>query len=241
MFNSLSCFNLFCLEYLKGPAWLENLLSTTFFLGCEIHNKHRNECNKYCLDCTDDAFCSHCIPTNHKGHHVIQIRRSSYQECVRVGDIEKALEIDGVQTFVINGAKVIFLNKRGRCISQTKNTGGGNLRNNFCKNTAECMTCGRTLLEPFCFCSIECKFEWIRNDDSGRFVLGVKKDEEEAKTIPKEMATLSSEEEKDKELKEETNKEESETVIAPPPIQPPRPVSYNSRKRKGIPRRAPFF
>ncbi|CAL0321956.1 unnamed protein product [Lupinus luteus] len=162
----------------------------------------------------------------------MQIRRSSYQECVRVGDIEKALEIDGVQTFVINGAKVIFLNKRGRCISQTKNTGGGNLRNNFCKNTAECMTCERTLLEPFCFCSIECKFEWMGNDDSGRFVLGVKKAEEEVKTNPKE---------KEKELEEETNKEVTQSVMAPPTVQPPRPVSYNSRKRKGIPRRAPFF
>ncbi|KAE9587972.1 hypothetical protein Lal_00002697 [Lupinus albus] len=216
-------------ECMKVPEWVEHVLSSTFFSACEIHTKHRNECNKYCIDCTDDAFCSHCVPTSHKGHHVIQIRRSSYEECVRVEDLQKALDINGVQTFVINSAKVIFLNKRGRCVSQTKNNGGGNLRNNLCKNTTECMTCQRTLLEPFCFCSIECKFEWIKKDESGKFFLSVKNEEE--------MATLTSKE-KDIELEEETNKEIFQSGIDRPPA---RPVSYNSRKRKGIPRRAPFF
>ncbi|KAK7266873.1 hypothetical protein RIF29_19531 [Crotalaria pallida] len=167
----------------------------------------------------------------------------------RVVDINKDLDLNGVQEFVINGAKVIFLNKRGRCVSQTKPNGGCTIRNNVCKNTmTECMTCQRSLVEPSCFCSIECKLECIRKDESGSFVLSVKKDEE-MKELPEEMKgvvheelpTLPSEE-KEKKVEEGTSKEVSKTVISPDPDKPtPRPVNYNSRKRKGIPRRAPFF
>ncbi|PPD85395.1 hypothetical protein GOBAR_DD17662 [Gossypium barbadense] len=72
------------------PPWLESLLSTAFFTICPRHrDTPRNECNMYCLDCMDDAFCFYCRSSRHKDHHVIQIRRSSYHDVVRVAEIQK--------------------------------------------------------------------------------------------------------------------------------------------------------
>ncbi|KAK7261279.1 hypothetical protein RIF29_27588 [Crotalaria pallida] len=245
-------------ELKRVPQWVELLLATTFFLACEIHTKYKNECNKFCIDCMGDPFCSHCIPTSHKDHNVIQIRRSSYHECIRVADIKDNLDLTGVHPFVINGAKVIFLNKRGRCLSQTKAAnGGGPIRNNLCKGAmTECMTCERTLVEPYHFCSIECKLDCIKKDESGTFVLSVKKDEEEEKEKAEETKGVPDEElpqddepaleskEKGKEVEEGTSsKQVSQNEISPydPDKPAPKPNNYNSRKRKGIPRRAPFF
>ncbi|KAL3569576.1 hypothetical protein D5086_029466 [Populus alba] len=95
------------------PPWLESLLSTSFFTVCRTHgDESRNECNMYCLDCEGDAFCFYCRSSRHKDHQVIQIRRSSYHDVVRVAEIQKVLDISGVQTYVINIARVLFLNER---------------------------------------------------------------------------------------------------------------------------------
>ncbi|KAK9151557.1 hypothetical protein Syun_009866 [Stephania yunnanensis] len=56
----------------------------------------RSECNLYCLDCKWDAFCFYCWSSRHMDHGVIQIRRSSYHDAVRVAEIQKVLDIGGV-------------------------------------------------------------------------------------------------------------------------------------------------
>ncbi|KAI4385459.1 hypothetical protein MLD38_003481 [Melastoma candidum] len=96
------------------PPWLESLLSTPFFSVCPSHrHSPRNECNMYCLDCNGPrAFCYNCRSSCHKDHHIIQIRRSSYHDVVRVSEIQQVLDIGGVQTYVINSTRVVFLNER---------------------------------------------------------------------------------------------------------------------------------
>ncbi|KAK2655031.1 hypothetical protein Ddye_008083 [Dipteronia dyeriana] len=208
------------MDTLLVPPWLETLLTTAFFTVCRTHgDAARSECNMFCLDCNGgDAFCFYCRSSKHKDHQVIQIRRSSYHDVVRIGEIQKMLDISGVQTYVINSARVVFLNERPQ-----PRTG---------KGVAHiCEICGRSLLDPFRFCSLGCKLVGIkRNRDASFITLGVEQNESSMERREGISRLVSSREE------EQLREASQQDIYAPTSPRPP----SSARRRKGIPHRAPF-
>ncbi|CAI9090626.1 OLC1v1025440C1 [Oldenlandia corymbosa var. corymbosa] len=134
-------------EVMKPPAWLQGLMAETFFAACGVHlNRRKNEKNIFCLDCCH-SFCPHCLPSHHS-HGSIQVRRYVYQSVVRLEDLEKLIDCSFIQPYTINSAKVIFLNQREQSKSG-KSSGNA------------CLTCDRILQDPFSFCSLSCKVDYM--------------------------------------------------------------------------------
>ncbi|XP_042399527.1 protein RGF1 INDUCIBLE TRANSCRIPTION FACTOR 1-like [Zingiber officinale] len=220
------------------PLWLRPLLKTSFFVPCAVHGEsNKNECNLYCLECTGQALCSYCLP-EHKDHHVVQIRRSSYHNVIRVSEVSKFIDISCIQTYIINSAKIVFLNERPQ-LRQGKGV------------TNTCEICCRSLLDSFRFCSIGCKLEGMGTDPELSFVLRPKSGRESSLML-------------DSEYSDEPLTPRKLRKTAPPfgrsfiqipataathsgnesssisPGTPPIVVSYRTSPRKGVPHRAPF-
>ncbi|KAG0460669.1 hypothetical protein HPP92_020565 [Vanilla planifolia] len=201
----------------RWPSWLKPLLSTRFFVHCKLHaDAHKSECNMFCLDCKNGALCAPCL-AHHRDHRIIQIRRSSYHDVIRVSEIQKILDISEVQTYVINSARVVFLNER------PQQKPGKGITNYLCE------ICSRSLLDSFRFCSLGCKIVGVSNDaqmTNGK----TKKMSNRVFAAPEVGESYSSTSEK--------------SIVVPsftPSTPPPTAVSYRTAKRrKGIPHRAPF-
>lgn len=127
------------------PLWLEVLLAEKFFASCTKHDSSKkNEKNIFCLDCIS-SICQHCV-SDHKLHHLLQIRRYVYHDVIRLHDIQKLLDCSRVQTYTINSARVVFLKER----PQPKSSKG--LGSN-------CESCERSLQDAYKFCSVACKVD----------------------------------------------------------------------------------
>lgn len=210
-----------------GPPWLTPLLRTSFFIPCEIHlESTKNECNMYCLDCMGNALCSYCL-SHHKDHHVVQIRRSSYHNVIRVAEVSKFIDISCVQTYIINSAKIVFLNERpqprpGKGVTNT------------------CEICCRSLLDSFRFCSLGCKLGGMRKGDPDlTFNLRCNKlsrdslhgSESDDDSTPKKLRKTSA-----FALSEDEGGNFNNSISpGTPPI-----INYRTSRRKGVPHRAPF-
>ncbi|XP_024367011.1 protein RGF1 INDUCIBLE TRANSCRIPTION FACTOR 1 [Physcomitrium patens] len=142
----------------EGPVWLKPLLKADFFATCPLHGvSAKSERNLFCFKCMGDGICASCA-VDHKDHHVVQIRRSSYHDVIRVSEIQKLLDLSTVQTYIINSARVVFLNER----PQPRPAKGV---------TNTCETCERSLLDTFRFCSLGCKLAGIKRHKDLSFSL----------------------------------------------------------------------
>eukprot|EP00898_Chlorokybus_atmophyticus_P005369 jgi/Chlat1/5833/Chrsp4S06226 len=133
------------------PAWLAGLIGGTFFVPCPEHvaaagGGVKGERNFFCMQCPDAALCPLCLSA-HRGHKVIQVRKSSYHDAVRLLDIQHQLDLSSIQTYVINSARIIFL--RARPHAQVPTTSKA--------FQSSCVVCDRSLQDNFKYCSIGCK------------------------------------------------------------------------------------
>ncbi|KAG6593617.1 hypothetical protein SDJN03_13093, partial [Cucurbita argyrosperma subsp. sororia] len=136
------------------PIWLQALLSEKFFNACVVHeDAKKNEKNIFCFDCSL-GICPHCL-SSHRSHKLLQIRRYVYHDVIRLDDAVKLIDCAFVQSYTTNSAKVVFLKQR----PQTRNFRGssGNL----------CSTCDRSLQDPYLFCSLSCKIDYLVKAQGG--------------------------------------------------------------------------
>ncbi|CAK9859867.1 unnamed protein product [Sphagnum jensenii] len=146
---------------LQKPAWLEALLSEKFFVACTKHAAlKKNERNVFCVDC-NGGVCQHCVGSHRTSHCVLlQIRRYVYHDVIRLQDIQRLLDCSQVQTYIINSARVVFLNQRPQ---PRPSKGLGN----------SCGTCERSLQDSYSYCSVACKVDDV-------FRQGTKEEEEDS-------------------------------------------------------------
>lgn len=209
----------------RWPPWLKPLLRESFFVQCKHHiDSHKSECNMYCLDCMNGALCSLCL-NFHKDHRAIQIRRSSYHDVIRVSEIQKVLDISGVQTYIINSARVVFLNERpqprpGKGVTNT------------------CEVCERSLLDSFRFCSLGCKIVGTSRSFQKKRVAAAAT---AMATSDSEDSYSSSSNHKRSKSNNSNNNSNNKVQSFSPSTPPPTSVNYRTAKRrKGIPHRAPM-
>uniref|UniRef100_A0ACD5V3S1 Uncharacterized protein n=1 Tax=Avena sativa TaxID=4498 RepID=A0ACD5V3S1_AVESA len=208
------------------PSWLELLLTTQFFTICMSHlSSARNECNLFCIDCEaqQSAFCYYCRQCHHSTHRVIQVRRSSYHDVVRVAELHDILDISDVQTYVINSATVVFLNERPQ---QLRSCGVSVVKAS--SSSYNCESCNRALLDAYRFCSLGCNLKGIKEDMETTVVMG--------------NITAYTKNDDDIDLSTESvNTGNNNESCSDTDLCKEKPPPAKRHRRKGIPRRAPFF
>lgn len=143
----------------EGPSWLPDFLQGSYFVPCQAHvAAHKTERNFFCTQCGGDSICSTCILKQHQGHITLQIRRSSYHDAVRIADVKELLDLSQIQVYVINSAKIVFLNARPQKVVVK----GAPF---FCE------VCSRALVDPTRFCSVGCKLAAIPGDSDEQLTL----------------------------------------------------------------------
>ncbi|CAA7401374.1 unnamed protein product [Spirodela intermedia] len=210
---------------MKKPRWLSLLLRSTFFGLCQHHGElKKSEVNTYCLDC-GKSMCLHCWSS------LSSIRRYVYQDVIRVSDLQKYVDCSKVQSFIVNGAKVVLLNPKRQTKSATPASNG----------LSPCGICRRMIPEPNRYCSIACKAAAMEGEN----------DSSEPKPS---MSPENSELEDSPSSPLEGGASSAVVCYRPPPSSPSsldqdrtRPAPPESSagrrlsKRKGIPERARFF
>ncbi|KAH9618713.1 hypothetical protein KSS87_010863 [Heliosperma pusillum] len=79
------------------PDWLERFFKRTFFEPCSVHPVRRNELNKYCIDC-DASLCQYCVSlAPHEDHRLLKIYRHVYKDVVPLDEIEQHIDCSQIQ------------------------------------------------------------------------------------------------------------------------------------------------
>ncbi|MQL97882.1 hypothetical protein Taro_030582 [Colocasia esculenta] len=221
-------------ETKSAPSWVGLLLARTFFELCNNHKELRkSEVNIFCIECSE-SLCHHCLfsPTSqqrgrHDFHHRLQIRRYVYQDVIRVHDMQKYVDCSKVQSFIVNGSRVVLLNPKRQTKPATPGNNAGPL----------CGICQRAVPEPNRYCSIACK---VSDPD-----VGSGSDPEGSGPVLPPPASEADESPSPKAVPGgETSSSSSRPSVTNSPEAPAEKPPLKRKgvgRRKGLPRRAQFF
>ncbi|KAK9843897.1 hypothetical protein WJX84_006194 [Apatococcus fuscideae] len=84
-----------------------------------------------------------------RGDRLLQIRRSSYHDVLKVSDCCQAANVSSIQTYIINADRVIFIRRR----PLARVPKGPSLK------VVRCSVCSRALQDSCLFCSLQCKLD----------------------------------------------------------------------------------
>ena len=138
---------------INPKEWLYQLVTCSYLFKpcpdcCHSHSGREVLITYFDTDNPSHGYCTYC-PGRASRPHLLQIRRSTYHEVIKAGDIAKSTDTSGVQHYVINGSKVLFLRPR----PQPRPPKG-------VVAPARCMVDGRQLMDhSSCYCSLRCKLE----------------------------------------------------------------------------------
>ncbi|PIA63697.1 hypothetical protein AQUCO_00201207v1 [Aquilegia coerulea] len=157
------------------------------------------------------------------------IRKYVYHDVVRIKDMNFYFNCSKIQTYKNNGSRVVFLNPR-EVVKPLKSNGD-----------ASCVRCERSLSEPHRYCSIACKLAVCTDN---------RRDESEH-LFPVQNQELYSNEDSGSDTKEDDSSEslheQTEWKEGSPfhrhclNDSPSFRLKHHYIRRKGFPRRAPFF
>ncbi|KAJ9135728.1 hypothetical protein P3X46_032880 [Hevea brasiliensis] len=144
------------MKYALVPKWVIVMFKTIFFSTCMAHpGLKKNEMDRFCIDC-HSAFCQNCLPV-HALHKHVKIRRYIYSDVINRQDLCKLFNCSGIQTYLTNKAKVLFLKQRNQHQQRHQQSHVKDYR---------CIICDRSLQDNnSLYCSIACKVSAIYEED----------------------------------------------------------------------------
>ena len=116
----------------------------------------------FCLDCRT-PFCAMCS-SGHVDHAQIQVRKSDYKDVVLSQDLGLHISVSGIQTYVINAKRIIFVHERPQ-----PRPPKGRKGDSFCK------ACQRILFDSHAkYCSLQCVLRFEGDAATQRLPFDVK-------------------------------------------------------------------
>lgn len=137
----------------SSKSWLYQLVTCPYlFKPCpqcsSTHSGREVLITYFDPDAPAHGYCTYC-PQRASRPRLLQIRRSTYHEVVKAADVSRLTDVSGIQHYVINGAKVLFLRPR----PQPRPPKG-------VVAPARCAVDGRQLMDAHSsYCSLRCKLE----------------------------------------------------------------------------------
>ncbi|EFN59650.1 hypothetical protein CHLNCDRAFT_29200 [Chlorella variabilis] len=123
----------------------------SFFTQCPAHaTSAAREAQLNFYDCSKNQPCCALCVASQPLAPVLQVRRSSYHDVVKMADISRYADIGGIQGYTINSSKVIFLRRRPQP-RPPKGAVGASL----------CTVCSRHLQDVSHYCSLQCKLDHL--------------------------------------------------------------------------------